>query len=590
MTLAPNRVRLEPGKRQELTIEFHPPRAPESSAAEYPLSLRVIGNAEQNQNESLAMSLTVSSFHTLANELRPNPVPAGRPARLLLDNQGNGPEQVSVTWRSEPDDLRFQPAQVSIDLTPGEQKGIEFCALVNRRRWFGGEQRHPFTSTIIYTQASKTQNGDVISRALMPLWAPALAVVLMALLFLLARFLLLQPPTIKLWADPPDPAAGQPVTIHWEGNRVRRLALEGLPDEATPIELTPANSGVYTIEQGLDETATIRLSAANFMGDPTVGEVKIFVGAGMPVVTAWNVSPMGIMSGESVTVTWQVTQAEDVKVFWRVDDELEAEAQPLASGNDGTEVVMPTGSERTLFTLYAANGDESADEPPFTVRYLKPAVAEFSVSATEIMQGEDVTVTWAVNNSNEVAVSWRSEDSQYADPHSLGRVSPAGSATIQLDNVGACIIKLQATNGDQAVEPTVDVLVQPRAPEILAFDVEPKEYVRWSEDSVRLRWETADTETIEIEVETTGSVEEELLASRWAIGEEDDNAPETDSIYRLVATGPGGVAIKEVSVTVRKPACTFWGRHPPERRAWRRLRSARNASCRNERGATGIAG
>ena len=503
------------------------------------------------------MSLTVSSFHTLASELRPNPVPAGRPAQLLLDNQGNGPEQVSVTWRSEPGDLRFQPAQVSIDLTPGEQKGIEFCALVNRRRWFGGEQRHPFTSTIVYAQASKTQSGDVISRALMPLWAPALAVAVMAFLFLLARFLLLQPPTIELWVDPAVPAAGQPVTIHWAGNRVRRLALEGLPDEAMPIELTPANSGVYTIEQGLDETATIKLSAANFMGDPTVGEVKIALGAGMPVVTVWNVSPTEIMAGESVTVTWQVTQAEDVKVFWRVDDESAAEAQPLAGGNDGTEVVTPTGSERTLFTLYAANGNESVDEPPFTVRYLKPAVAEFPVSATEIMQGEDVTVTWAVNNSNEVAVSWRSRIAS-----TLTRTLWAGSARQGRRRSNST---MSAPASASCRRPTATrrwsrqstCWFSPVRPRILAFDVEPRQYVRWTEDSVRLSWETADTETIEIEVETTGGAVEELLASHSAIGEENDSVPETDSIYRLVATGPGGVAIKEVSVTVRKPACTI---------------------------------
>ena len=392
----------------------------------------------------------------------------------------------------------------------------------------------------------------------MPLWAPALAVALLAALFLLLRALLLQPPTLRVWADPTEPIADQPVAIYWEGNRIRHLELGPLPGESAPIELTPSNSGVYTIEQGLSADTTVRLFAANFLGDPTVDEpVDIAVRFNVPVVAAWDVSPTEIMEGESVTVTWLVSDAQDVKITWLMDDEAEGEARTLGSGPTGVKRVAPQGTQRTVFYLQATNNGNQPDRVrPLTVRYLKPVVNEWSVSPAEIMQRESVTLTWDVANSDNIAIRWRPENSQRYSSASLNQVGPTGIEMIQLDDAQTYIIELTATNGDQSERLFEAVKVLPPPPLIRAFDVEPDEFVRWSRESVTLTWQTEGAQTVEIEVDTTGSSEDRTLSPRLTSDQKDDDAPEQDTTYRLVATGPGGVGTREVRVRVSEPVCT----------------------------------
>ena len=110
-----------------------------------------------------------------------------------------------------------------------------------------------------------------------------------------------------------------------------------------------------------------------------------------------------------------------------------------------------------------------------------PQIDGLAVSAPEIVQGQPVTLTWAVQDANTLYV----EVNGAPDPAEL---TPRDSyLTLTLNTPGAYQLALVALNGDRMARQTVDLNVQP-ALTIDTFTAEPAKVIRYVVQDVVLTW------------------------------------------------------------------------------------------------------
>lgn len=94
-----------------------------------------------------------------------------------MQNQGNLQETFTLDWKDRSDELAFKPQQTRLNIPAGQESIAEFQAVPRHRNLIGGERVYPITVQICASQGEpQTHAGEVVSRALLPVWLlPALA-------------------------------------------------------------------------------------------------------------------------------------------------------------------------------------------------------------------------------------------------------------------------------------------------------------------------------------------------------------------------------------------------------------------------------
>jgi hypothetical protein len=181
---------------------------------------------------------TLSGFHA---ELRPQRVEAGQPARVLVENQGNVPQDFTVGWQSPGDDVVFEPGEAQqVRVPPGEVGLVEFRPAPRSRPFLGGEVSLPFT-TRVQTPDRQSQNlsGEVVARGLLPTWVlPAVGIAIVALIAAIALIAVL-----GSGGSGPAPTVEVPPVVATEAPPVEVppvVATEAPPVEAPPVVATEA--------------------------------------------------------------------------------------------------------------------------------------------------------------------------------------------------------------------------------------------------------------------------------------------------------------------------------------------------------------
>ena len=173
-------TKLGPGEEKETMLIIRPPRDSQTKAGRHPFTLRIVSQEIPDQVVAVDCILTVAAFTGFAAEIDPVRVDAQDPARVIVSNQGNIQETYTVTWQSNDDELVFEPEAVQkLRVAPGEMGAVEFSAQPAARQWLGGEAVHNYVAQVDTTDKdTKLLNGEVVSRALIPIWALLVLLVL----------------------------------------------------------------------------------------------------------------------------------------------------------------------------------------------------------------------------------------------------------------------------------------------------------------------------------------------------------------------------------------------------------------------------
>jgi hypothetical protein len=175
----PQATQLMPGQQQEIQLIIQPPRTPQSRAGRYPITIQVSSQDDPNQVAEVKATLTVAAFSDFSTNLHPQKVRSGKDARITVSNQGNTQTAFGLGFQDRAAELNFKPPRAQLRVPEGQTAAAEFRATPRNRRIFGGEQTHPFTVEIATPDGkTKTHSGEMVSRALIPVWVIPVAIFL----------------------------------------------------------------------------------------------------------------------------------------------------------------------------------------------------------------------------------------------------------------------------------------------------------------------------------------------------------------------------------------------------------------------------
>ncbi|WP_204071981.1 zinc ribbon domain-containing protein [Planotetraspora phitsanulokensis] len=146
-TADPAELTVYPGAAATSTVTFAPPRGPGGPAGVWDFAVQAASEVSGGLRQSAPGTLSVARFHALTAALSPVAARGGSRTRqvLVLDNQGNAPEDVWLSATDPENELRIAlPA--SARLAPGK---TEVAVQVGATpATFGLPKRVPFTITV----------------------------------------------------------------------------------------------------------------------------------------------------------------------------------------------------------------------------------------------------------------------------------------------------------------------------------------------------------------------------------------------------------------------------------------------------------
>jgi len=143
-----------------------------------------------------------------------------------------------------------------------------------------------------------------------------------------------------------------------------------------------------------------------------------------PTVDSFNV-PNEIAQGQNARLTWKTSNATSV--------DIEGVGQNLGP-NDSRDIPV---NQNTTFVLTARGpGGTATARAPVIVKVIAkaPTIASFSVSSTNIRQGDSVTLQWSTNDTQSVSIDGVGSG---LPPSGSRQVAPSQSTTFKLIATGA---------------------------------------------------------------------------------------------------------------------------------------------------------
>ena len=538
-------VNLFEGARTTVTISITPPRQSTSRAGAHPLAVVVTSPNYPGHSSQMGATLVINPFYEFAvGELSPRRQTVAWRKRtgnvtLPIVNKGNS----DAVFRLEGvDDERR--CHFEFDL-PGEEVSLAKQAEVRlpigetvipvgvtpMRRRLIALRAHSYSFTITTTmtegaQAPRSVMGQLKARPLI-----GGAVILLTLLAAAALLLFFfkpgaEPELAVQSRESTEPGAR--VTLAYDASRFSSLSstnllnrLNSLPLDLT-LEYRTDNAGEWQTLKAASEltapdgtvavTTTVntkyRLRASTWISQlipmftGLSREVAVSVTPVEPQIVSFSVDRPTIVAGQTVTLFWQVFDAEALRLQYGsmeeplLDSELERGSRQVTVEQDTTFSLIATNSfwpdevKRTVFVKVLQ---------PTSTPVPTPVILRFDVDPLAILVGDTVRISWEVSGADSVNI----------EPIGNGLPlkgdvgdQPLASLLYRLTAIKIAEDGTEVKNGvykEVIVSPQPTPTPIPIAPQIQLFEATPKEVVAGDGEVVRLTWSVSgDTTNIEI--------------------------------------------------------------------------------------------
>jgi hypothetical protein len=242
-----------------------------------------------------------------------------------------------------------------------------------------------------------------------------------------------------------------------------------------------------------------------------------------PAIDQFAVEPAAITLGETVTLRWQVRNAERIEIVPRPET---GRLDP----RQGEVTVKPAARGPQAFALTAHSGGRSVERAvAISVRMRAPAIKAFG-SVVDRSGGHRVMLSWEVADATAVKI----------EPQP-GPVPTRGSAAVDPPPAGQQVTyRLTAVNPDNpGVEKVLVVSAAPRPPVVGHFDAQPKE-VRPGQETM-LSWNVPGADAAVI----SGLGPVRVPSGSAAV------SPQSTTRYTLTASNADGSVTQTLTVRVR---------------------------------------
>src|ERR1700694_1526097 len=181
----PSSVRLLPGGEAAVKLVFRPPREARSLAGVVPFAVKVSSKEDPEGTVVEEGVLAVEPFAEASADLLPSASHGRRRARyhVAVDNRGNSPLSAEVAPSDDTGELRFKLRPAALEVEPDSAAFSELVVIPRRRFWRGPAKPRPFGVPVNRpNQAPLPLSDTMLHEALIPSWAGALALALVAAL------------------------------------------------------------------------------------------------------------------------------------------------------------------------------------------------------------------------------------------------------------------------------------------------------------------------------------------------------------------------------------------------------------------------
>ncbi len=285
----PETVQLMPGEVKSVLLNLHPPRHPKSRAGRHSFSVCVMSQSRSSEFVKQKAILTIGHYSQFMSQLHPQKLHSGTLAQLKIENQGNLPDTYAVRFEDRGDEVAFEVSHAQVTIPDGQQAIVTVRPRPRKTPWFGRETSFLFSAKVNPGSGDvQTHSGEVVSRALIPIWV--LLLVFFLCVSLIGLFAAIRPiifPTSTPTPHPtvsPTPEPGMPILEEWciypEGAEPaalinRPIQVKAMPGEklivrwrvsnAQKVEIMPFGNQPLSgqIPYEFLETRTITLKATN---------------------------------------------------------------------------------------------------------------------------------------------------------------------------------------------------------------------------------------------------------------------------------------------------------------------------------------
>lgn len=258
-------------------------------------------------------------------------------------------------------------------------------------------------------------------------------------------------------------------------------------------------------------------------------------------------NPASINSGQSVTLTWQATNATSVTITASAG----SSTRTLTTSSQASGTVKDSPTQTTTYTAVAtgAGGSSPPQSAKVQVAATVPQITSFTATPTSITTGQTVTLSWKDANATSMTITTDSGRTVATSSQASGSVTdtPAQNTTYSAVATGT---------GGSSSPSTVKVQVGPAGPpQITQFTANPTSVS--TGQTTTLTWVTTNATSV-------------TFNPPLPLGEDQGPAPTSGSAivpisqtttFSLTASGPGGNS-SPASVTVTVPLTLSFSASP----------------------------
>jgi hypothetical protein len=592
-------VNLYEGDRATVSIAITPPRAPTSLAGQHPLAIVVTSPTYPGHFSRQVATLTINPYYEFAvGEMSPKALALSwsRPEGAVtvpIRNNGNNASQFVLDAADDERKCSFEfevpgeevtlATRAGLSLPPGGSLSVPVIITPPRRFLSLRKQTYSFTITTSLLQGDQTPRS-MMGRASM---RPLLGFIHIALFTIavvsLITFLFMpnQSPGLQASVYSTD-AYKQEITLNFDAHRFPNLkpknvfnmlnaaalksSLAYKPDDGVEWEILsepddpagairhkPTANGKYRVRADTWISRLLPLLRGETERQITVPPVP-------PRILSFAASPQTIDVGETVTVTWVVSDAETIMLDLGSGEESK---EDLVRGQE--QVAL---NQSTTFVLKAKNifdevtQVESVNVRPTPTPPPPPTINAFTANPTELVYGDaernQTVLSWDVTTympDTKIEISILG-----SNPIAIG-LEPKGSITVPVADT--TVFMLSASYEEQVstlqtmvsfLEPTPTP--EPPPPTIEIFQGTPDEVVAGDSQVVNLVWKVKDATSVEI---TAPNVQ---LAGLKPSGDIDVTVNET-TLFVLTAYNGDATASQPLEIKAIDPTPTPTPVPPP---------------------------
>lgn len=310
------------------------------------------------------------------------------------------------------------------------------------------------------------------------------------------------------------------------------LALKSGSDDNITLQFARFGRRTHRIRELITSPVTwavlalIAVLAGLGLQGPTIKQKLIAMLGTPPPTMDFHATKTYLNAGESTTLEWSAKNADKVHIDPDEGDFFQA---------NGSKDVQPTTSVKYIATATGPGGSVSKDVsvtvvgPPPTPA-AKPTII-LTASPTKVKAGQSIRLHWKAQNAVNVHI----------EP-GIGDVSPSGDQDVTPATSVTYTAVATGPGGSKSADVSVKVGSAP-LPKPPTLDFHASKTSLNAGESIKLQWNTKNADKVHIDPG---------IGDLPASGSKDVQ-PTTSIQYTAIATGPGGSATKEVSVTVVAP-------------------------------------